>query len=159
LDRQENMNILIDQISYYLEKYHAKLLGYVLMPNHIHLINYFKEQNYLSDFMRGVKRYSSKLIANEIENYQPELISNISYKHRKQNKKIWNDRFHDEVIYTTKFLVQKLNYIHNNPCQPFWHLVEKPEDYKYSSALFYLTGEVGLLPVTHYSEYFSIPVG
>lgn len=152
------MNILIDQISYYLEKYHAELLGYVLMPNHIHLINFFKEYNYLSDFMRGVKRYSSKLIANEIEHHQPELIPNILYKHRKQNKKIWDDRFHDEVIYSTKFLVQKLNYIHKNPCQPYWHLVEKPEDYKYSSALFYLTGEAGVLPVTHYAEYFSIPV-
>ena len=33
-----------------------------------------------------------------------------------------------------------------------WHLVDSPVDYKYSSALYYITGEEGLYPVTNYME-------
>ncbi len=37
--------------------------------------------------------------------------------------------------------------IHNNPVQPKWKLAATPEEYKYSSALFYQTGndEFGFL--------------
>jgi len=34
--------------------------------------------------------------------------------------------------------LQKLNYIHNNPCQEKWNLANNPEDYKYSSAANYI---------------------
>jgi putative transposase len=36
------------------------------------------------------------------------------------------------VIYSQKFIEQKINYIHNNPVRA--GIVEKPEDYLYSSA-------------------------
>jgi len=40
-----------------------------------------------------------------------------------------------------------MNYIHNNPLQPQWNLVDNPEDYKYSSAKYYEEGidEFGIL--------------
>jgi hypothetical protein len=45
------------------------------------------------------------------------------------------------------FFRQKLNYIHNNPKQENWLLVDNSEDYIYSSARDYLLGEKGLLPL------------
>ena len=36
--------------------------------------------------------------------------------------------------------LQKLNYIHNNPCQLKWNLANNPEEYKYSSAANYING-------------------
>lgn len=43
-------------------------------------------------------------------------------------------------IYTDSILEQKLNYIHNNPIIKKWNLAKYPNDYFYSSALFYETG-------------------
>jgi len=49
---------------------------------------------------------------------------------------------------------QKLEYIHLNPLQEHWSLVDRPEYYKWSSAMFYEKGidEFGFL--THYGEKF-----
>ena len=54
-------------------------------------------------------------------------------------------------LWSEKVFMQKMEYIHNNPLQDKWKLVQYPEDYKYSSAKFYETGvdEFGLL--THYA--------
>jgi len=42
---------------------------------------------------------------------------------------------------------QKMVYVHNNPCQPHWNLAERPEDYIWSSAGFYLTEEPAIIPL------------
>jgi hypothetical protein len=40
-----------------------------------------------------------------------------------------------------------MNYLHSNLCQPRWNLVERPEDYVWSSARFYLLEELAVIPV------------
>lgn len=49
-------------------------------------------------------------------------------------------------------LIQKLNYIHDNPIKEKWNLCTYPDDYKWSSANFYETGidEFGIL--THFRD-------
>jgi hypothetical protein len=47
--------------------------------------------------------------------------------------------------------MQKLDYIHNNPLQPKWTLAMHPEDYRYSSARYYQTGEDEFELISHYS--------
>lgn len=48
------------------------------------------------------------------------------------------------IILKQKVIIQKLSYMHNNPCSGAWRLVESPVDYKHSSAKFYNTGEQGV---------------
>mgnify|MGYP001795908321 CR=1 FL=1 len=50
-------------------------------------------------------------------------------------------------LWTEEVFIQKLIYIHINPIKHPWNLVQRPEDYKYSSAKFYEIGvdEFGLL--------------
>jgi hypothetical protein len=43
-------------------------------------------------------------------------------------------------IFSRDTFLQKLNYIHRNPVHERWGLSALPEDYQYSSALFYETG-------------------
>jgi hypothetical protein len=53
---------------------------------------------------------------------------------------------------SNKFVEQKLNYIHTNPCRGVWNLVADECDYKHSSANFYATSEQGVYAVTNYKE-------
>ena len=53
---------------------------------------------------------------------------------------IWKRKSLSIPIDNNLIFEQKLNYIHENPLQAKWQLVDKPEDYFYSSALFYATG-------------------
>jgi hypothetical protein len=54
-------------------------------------------------------------------------------------------------LWRPEVFMQKLDYIYNNPIQEKWRLSLSPEDYRYSSAKFYETGddEFGLL--SHYN--------
>ena len=55
-------------------------------------------------------------------------------KQHKRNEKyqIWTHENHAELIYSDKFIIQKISYIHDNPVRA--GIVENPEDYLYSSA-------------------------
>ena len=147
--------ILADSLKFVANKYEADYLGYVLMPNHLHIIVYFKKENQLSNLMRDFKKFTSVEIRRLVENEgRSELLQKLRYSHREQKLKIWQDRFDDVCIRSRKVLETKLNYIHGNPLQENWNLVSSPEQYTYSSAGFYETGIQNNLDVIHYREYF-----
>ena len=62
------------------------------------------------------------------------------------NYQFWRQDNQPKELYSPAFTVQKLNYIHNNPVEA--GLVEKAEDYLYSSARNYSqTNNHGLLEI------------
>ena len=146
--------IVVDSINYVSKKYSADVLAYVLMPNHIHMVLYFTQENRLSDFMRDFKKYTSVRIRDEIAHSTPRQLSALQYHYREQLFKVWNDRFHDVCIRTRRDAKIKINYIHNNPLQEHWKLTARPSEYAYSSAAFYSTFVQGLIIVRHYRFYF-----
>ena len=66
--------------------------------------------------------------------------------YRDQKRKFWMKRFDDEVIRNPEMMRTKLEYLHSNPVKAL--LVEKPEDYKYSSARNYILGDQSVLVYT-----------
>jgi putative transposase len=102
-----------------------------------------------------MKKYTAFRIRTQLEQAgQIQLLEQLRFPRRKQVFKIWEDRFDDVVLKTNRVFLIKLNYIHLNPLQAHWNLVNKPEDWKYSSAGFYETGVAGPVLVTDYREYF-----
>jgi putative transposase len=155
LDSAAACAIITESINFLLEKYRCCMLGYVIMPNHVHFILYFPEQNRLSDFMRDFKKYTSVKLKQLVEETKPQMLSKFEYSLGKQRYKIWMDRFDDVFIHTLELLHRKLNYIHNNPLQEHWKLTAVAEDYLYSSAGFYNGRDTGKIKVTNYIEYIS----
>ena len=147
-------SIVAESLNFVRTKFSIHILGYVLMPNHFHLILYFPGKNCLSDTMRDLKKYTSFRIRQEIDQKNPDLFEQLRYVHREQLFKVWEDRFHDVWIGGRKVLETKLDYIHNNPLQVQWNLCQLPEQYRYSSAAFYWDDTCGEVRVTHYREFF-----
>lgn len=54
--------IIIDTLKYVREQGKLKLLGYVIMPDHLHLIVWPQGEKYISDIMRDFKKYASRQI-------------------------------------------------------------------------------------------------
>lgn len=147
--------IVTDSINFLNQKYASSLLGYVIMPNHIHLILFFKQGNRLSDWMRDLKKFTSIKIRQQIElDGDFALLERLRIAYRKQVFKVWEDRFDDVILSNSKLLETKLNYIHANPMQEHWNLVSKPDDFKFSSAAFYEIGDLGEINISHYKDYF-----
>ena len=71
-----------------------------------------------------------------------------------RNHRFWQRDPLAILMDTKEKLEQKLNYIHLNPLQEKWNLEKFPEDYKWSSASFYMSGKDQLNILTHYMELF-----
>jgi putative transposase len=153
LEIGNSSDIVCNSLNFCCKKYQSKISGYVIMPNHIHLIIYFPEGSKRIDFMRDFKKFTSTQIRKEIEKTTPNFLELIRFEKDKQLFKIWQDRFDELYLVSRKLLEQKLLYIHNNPLQEHWSLVKEPKEYKYSSARFYETGEQGDIPISHYLEF------
>ncbi|MCE1163984.1 MAG: transposase [Bacteroidetes bacterium] len=144
--------ILMDSLKFLLEKYKVKLISYVFMPNHLHLILYIESGKILSAFMRDFKKYTSfkireQLIADGREDILSRLRMNAKYC-KSTVFKIWKDRFDDFIIYGDKIMEIKMDYIHLNPVRK--GLVKNPEDWKYSSYRNYYCNDQRLIRIMYF---------
>jgi putative transposase len=57
----------------------------------------------------------------------------------------WQTRYYDFNVFTQPKFVEKLQYIHRNPVER--GLVEKPEDWPWSSFLHWQTGQPGRIEI------------
>ncbi|MFA5044851.1 MAG: transposase [Paludibacter sp.] len=123
------------------------------MSNHLHAIVGSSSENKVSDIWRDFKKYTSKkiieTIKTEITESRSEWMLNRFEYAGKNDKKIKNYRFWQEgndaqSIFFNDYFNQKLNYIHQNPIRA--EIVNRAEDYRYSSAIDYAGGK-GLLDV------------
>jgi putative transposase len=151
-------NHVANSVNNYTTKYDADVLAYVIMPNHLHLLLYFKQEVRLSNLMRDIKKQSSFKIRNELQHTSPYIIPRLVFEDHNQVYKVWEDGFYDFHVFTADMILQKLNYIHNNPLQEKWQLSKTAEDYRYSSAGFYRFNTEGLIKTEVFTKYFDVPV-
>ncbi len=104
--------------------------------------------------MRDFKKYTSTMIRKEVELHRPDILSKLRINNKTQIFKVWQDRYDEVYLENRKLTETKVDYIHNNPLQEKWQLVQRPEDYLYSSASFYEIDEQALVKVTHYMDFF-----
>ena len=137
------------------------IVGYVIMPNHLHaLIGFRNTKGESINSMIGegkrfmaygiVKRLKKK---NELDVLM-QLSTQVNITDRKRGKlhEVFEPSFDWKECKSNKFIDQKLSYIHSNPCRGKWDLVKEEFEYKHSSAKFYAMGEQGTYAVTDYSE-------
>ncbi len=138
---RKNQKIAINNaLDYCIKNKGLTVFAYVIMPNHIHMICRADGDKSLSDILRDFKSYTSKkiteLIKEEYESRSKWMLEIFSKacKHlkRDQNYKVWQDGNQAKIIYSNSFFYEKLEYIHNNPVKEL--IVERPEDYLFSSA-------------------------
>jgi len=146
--------------NYLKEKGHY-ITGYVPiaigMPNHIHsLIAFSKTEKNINKIIGNGKRFLAYEIIKRLKHTSNISILNqlaeaVEITDRKRGKlhEVFEDSFDIKECTTQKFINQKLNYIHNNPCSGKWMLADCPQNYLHSSAKFYFIGKHGIFPVTH----------
>lgn len=131
-------DITIDSMKYCQQHKGLILFAYVIMSNHIHLLDQSETGN-LSDIICDFKNHTSKKYlevvndTNESRGDWMKLVFEYHGKYKnKQTNQVWTHENHGEHIYSQKFIEQKVDYIHNNPVRA--GIVSRPEDYLYSSA-------------------------
>ena len=126
-------------------KCNGDVVSYVIMPNHLHCILYFKEAGFnLNKIISNGKRFMAYEIIRRLEQSEDSTILKllseaVTERERKKGQlhKVFKDSFDAKAIFSNKFLHQKIDYIHYNPVSGKWQLVNNYTDYEHSSASFY----------------------
>lgn len=149
--RREYKDMLVESLNYCQQQKGLELYGWCIMSNHVHLIARSAEGTSLSDTLRDFKKYTSsriiKAIQDNLQESRKEWMLSIfkqagAYNSNNKNYQFWRQDNKPIEIYSADVIQQKLNYVHNNPVVE--GLVERPEDYLYSSAKDY-AGQEGLV--------------
>jgi putative transposase len=147
--RKEYIDILLDSLRYCQKQKGLEILSWVVMTNPIHLIIGTNKDN-LSDIIRDFKKFTAtKIITAISENPKESRKSWLLWLLKKENEiKFWQEGYHAEEITSINFFNVKQDYIHFNPVRA--GLVEKEEEYLYSSCGQVYGVRQGLLELTNF---------
>lgn len=151
--RASYRHIIVESLEYCQRQKGLKIFAWVLMSNHLHMVISAEGEQTVGDILRDFKKFTNKQILRVLEEDEHEsrrtwMLDRFRFAgandKRITNYRFWQEGNHVEEIYTSEFLWQKVNYIHQNPVRA--EIVERAEDYLYSSARDY-AGEKGLLEI------------
>ena len=125
-------DIVLRILSTIRDRHGAVLAGYVVMPDHVHLMLKPGEKG-LPMFMHGFKRTSQLAVSQA----------------RKYNVPLWQRRYFDHVIRSVRDFWEKLEYIHNNPIVA--GLATNSNDWRWSSHGAYEADRTPMIPVNRLS--------
>jgi putative transposase len=114
------------------QKYEFEVVGYVIMPEHVHLLLSEPVAANLAQALQAVK---------------------ISVSKRLPEKPFWQRRYYDFNVYTTGKQMEKLRYMHRNPVER--GPVAEADHWKWSSQYFYATGLQRTVQVSPEGETFG----
>ncbi|MFK7953143.1 MAG: transposase [Ekhidna sp.] len=137
LEAESKKSILTDSLSHLSSKELIDVFGFVIMPNHVHIIWRMNKMNGkerpFGSFLKYTAHEFKKLLSSS-------ELSPFSVQRSNKNFEFWQRDSLAIELYSPEVAYQKLDYIHLNPMSKKWNLVTDPSDYLYSSAKFYETG-------------------
>jgi len=104
------------------------VVGYVVMPDHVHLLLTEPERSTLAVCLQMLKQIVSRKLRSTA-----------------RKNPFWQARYYDFNVWSEQKRVEKLRYLHRNPVTR--GLVACPEDWEWSSFGHYLTGEDGAVEI------------
>jgi putative transposase len=122
LDSDLAREAFLEQLEKLRTTHQLNVFGYVLMPEHVHLLLSEPKIHSLATSLNVLKHETSQRL-------------------KADRKQFWQRRYYDFNVVTQPKFVEKLRYIHRNPVER--GLVQEPEDWPWSSYRHWLTGEAG----------------
>jgi putative transposase len=117
-------NLFEEALEQMRQRYEFYVIGYVVMPEHVHLL---------------VSEPASFPLAKAL------LALKLSISKKSSQRPFWQPRYYDFNVFSSGKHVEKLRYIHRNPVKR--GLVAEPIDWRWSSFRHYATGERGTVEI------------
>lgn len=103
------------------------IFGYVVMPEHVHILLSEPERGELALALQMLKQIVSRKLGTS------------------RSEPFWQRRYYDFNVFSQRKFVEKLRYMHRNPVRR--GLVDRPQDWAWSSFRHYATGVAGIVEV------------
>jgi REP-associated tyrosine transposase len=127
LAQREGYSTFEHQLETVRQRHKFVIAGYVLMPEHVHLL--------ISEPQIGTVAVTL------------QVLKQGTSRHLKQSGELqfWQRRYYDFNVWSEKKTEEKLSYMHHNPVRR--GLVTRPEDWKWSSFRHHATGVIGTVEI------------
>jgi putative transposase len=122
-------------------RYRFTVAGYVVMPEHVHLLISEPERKSLSAVVQVLKQS----VARKLNARKAALERHGQQRLWQPEGRFWQKRYYDFNVWSASKEREKLRYIHRNPVKR--GLVASPEQWKWSSFRFYAYREAGVVKV------------
>src|SRR3989338_3374220 len=156
-------NLFVPLLDEARDRYRFRLVGYVVMPDHIHLLMSEPEVGTPSTVMQVLKQRVSRRLRGKgptlrtakggardgrqlrlwAEGERPTLQK--TKDEAPELPRFWQRRFYDFNVWSHKKRKEKLDYMHSNPVKR--GLARRPQDWPWSSYAFYAGGAQPLLGI------------
>jgi REP element-mobilizing transposase RayT len=141
-----NATILLDSLRFLQRERGLLIYGYVIMENHCHMV---AAGPALTRSISSFKSFTARQIIDRMRDRHSPALALLSWsraRHKRDREyQVWQEGSHPEQINGDAMMLQKLEYIHNNPVKRGY--VDDPQCWRYSSARNY-AGREGLLDVS-----------
>jgi putative transposase len=126
LTTDEGRQIFESALERVRSSFRLQVYGYVVMPEHVHLLLSEPQRDTLADALKSLKQGVSRRLIADADHF-------------------WQKRYYDFNIRNYPQFVEKLRYIHRNPVKA--GLCGRPEDWEWSSFRHYATGCEGRVEI------------
>jgi putative transposase len=146
--------LIIEELQWLKNKNKIAVYGFVIMPNHIHILWEMLARNGKEMPHASFNKFTASNFLKDLRKYHPAVVPYFTEKSENRSHRFWQEDPKAILMDSRKKVEQKLDYIHNNPLHERWNLAKSPEEYRWSSANFYLTGKDEFSILTHYMDRF-----
>jgi len=136
-------DIFVKELGKVREEMGVRLLGYVVMPEHVHLLMSEPKEGTPSTVLHRLKLRVARKLRRRGKPVGAGQLRLPFAETGEPLRAFWQARFYDFNVYSKGKRTEKLNYMHANPVVR--GLVKHPRDWRWSSWGFYCGGEKGLL--------------
>ena len=133
---------ILDQVR---SRHGFQLIGYVVMPEHIHLLLSEPKKGTPSKVLQVLKQKVSRALRKRLRKSSSAQLTLRFVPVEAGAAAFWQRRFYDFNVWSEKKVKEKLDYMHRNPVER--KLVVHPKDWAWSSWSHYEKGEKGLIRI------------
>ena len=145
-------DVIVRSLSHCREQMALKIYAWVILDNHFHAILSGPE---LAQTIASLKKFTAREILAQLKTEGRDWLLNQLQYFRAAHKagsdhQVWQEGVHPQSIPTDEIMLQKLEYLHNNPVKRGF--VASAEHWRYSSAHEWLRGAVPVLRVDDWRQ-------
>ncbi len=137
LQQDKLKEIIINSLRFLVEKNRVEVFAFVIMSNHIHIIWRIQNDDEKVKVQHSFMKYTAQRILEELQNNHPKVLPYFYVGAKDRKYQIWERNALSIEIHSNDVMLQKMNYMHQNPVKA--GVVGNELEYKYSSALHYKT--------------------
>lgn len=149
LQADKYKDIITGSMDFLVKDKRVTLYGFVITSNHMHIIWQMLSGIKRDAVQRDFLKFTAQKIKKDMVRYRREELLQFKVNAEDRKFQFWERNPLSVDLWSREVLIQKLNYLHQNPVRA--GLCKTAEEYKYSSAFFYETGIDNWGFLTHYA--------